>query len=302
VSVLSVILALVGAVLFAFGTVLQQKGTMEEPAGEALKAGFLLRLLRKPVWLLGVGIDALGYACQAAALGVGKLVVVQPLLVSSVVFALPIGARLTGQRVGRREIAGALAVVVGLAAFTLVSNPEGGVDNASDRGWLIGAAVTGGVALALVLASRGTKSAGARAALIGTASGVLFGYIAALTKATVDQLDDGIVAVLTDWHLYGLIGTSVIAFALMQAALATGALAPALSTVMVFETLVGVAAGIWMLDEQLHEETWGIVVSSLSLAIVVVGLILLARSQGALEEGSKPAEGEAEAVPVTTSP
>ena len=141
-STLSVILALVGAVLFAFGTVLQQKGTMEEPEGEALKAGFLLRLLRKPVWLLGVGIDALGYACQAAALGVGKLVVVQPLLVSSVVFALPIGARLTGQRIGRREIAGAVAVVVGLAAFTLVSNPEGGVDNASDRGWLIGAAVT----------------------------------------------------------------------------------------------------------------------------------------------------------------
>jgi drug/metabolite transporter (DMT)-like permease len=300
VSGLSVILALVGAVLFAFGTVLQQKGTMDEPEGESLKAGFMLRLVRKPVWLLGVGIDALGYACQAAALGVGKLVVVQPLLVSSVVFALPIGARLTGQRIGRREIFGALAVVVGLAIFTLVSNPEGGTDNASDRGWLIGAAVTGGIALALVLASRTTKRVGARAALLGTASGVLFGYIAALTKATVDRFDDGFVAVIADWHLYGLIGASVIAFALMQASLATGALAPAIATVMVFETLVGVAAGIWMLDEQLHEETWGTIVSVLGLVIVVVGLIPLARSQGA-ESQAKPEEDEAEAVPAATS-
>lgn len=296
-STLSVILALVGAVLFAFGTVLQQKGTMEEPDDESLKAGFLLRLLRKPVWLLGVGIDAAGYACQAAALGVGKLVVVQPLLVSSVVFALPIGARLTGQRIGRREIAGAVAVCVGLAAFTLVANPEGGRDNASDAGWIIGAAIAGGLSLALVLGSKATKRAGVRAALLGTASGVLFGFIAALTKATVDRLEDGIVAVVADWHLYGLIATSVIAFALMQSALATGALAPAFATIMVFETLIGIAAGIWMLEEELHEDIWGMAVTSASLLLVVIGLVALSQSQGAAEGGASRAKAETEPEP-----
>jgi drug/metabolite transporter (DMT)-like permease len=287
-DLLAIVLALVGAVLFALGTVLQQKGAMEESGAEDLEAGSLLRLLRKPVWLLGVGIDGLGYACQAAALGVGTIVVVQPLLVLSVVFALPLGARLTGQRVGRREVVGALVVVVGLAAFTLVSNPEGGKDDATDRAWIIGAAITGGVALALVLASRGERSPGVRAALLGTASGVLFGLIAALTKATVDRLDDGIIAVLADWHLYGLIGASVIAFALMQGALATGALAPALSTIMVFETIVGVACGIWMLGEELHEEAWGVALSVAALVLVIVGLIALSRSQGAPEGGAQP--------------
>jgi drug/metabolite transporter (DMT)-like permease len=292
-DLLAIILALVGAVLFAFGTVLQQKGAMEEAGDENLGAGGLVRLLRRPVWLLGVAIDGAGYACQAAALGIGTIVVVQPLLVLSVVFALPIGARLTNQRVGRREILGAVAVVIGLVLFTLISNPEGGRDDATDRAWIIGAAITGGVALALVLASRGSRTPGVRAALIGTASGVLFGFIAALTKATVDRLDDGIVAVLADWHLYGLIGTSVIAFALMQAALATGALAPALSTVMVFETIVGVACGIWMLGEELHEAAWGTAVSVVSLAIVVAGLVALSRSQGAAEGGPQPSPAPA---------
>jgi drug/metabolite transporter (DMT)-like permease len=283
VDTLAIVLALVGAVLFAFGTVLQQKGAMEEAGDESLDAGGLVRLLRKPVWLLGVAIDGAGYACQAAALGIGTIVVVQPLLVLSVVFALPIGARLTGQRVGRRELWGAVAVVAGLVLFTVLSDPEGGNDDATDRAWIIGAVAAGGVSLVLFLASRKTSAPGARAALIGTASGVLFGLIAALTKATVDRLDEGIVNVLADWHLYGLIATSVIAFALLQSALATGALAPALSTVMVFETIVGVACGIWLLDEELHETAWGIVVTIVSLLIVIGGLVALSRSQGAAE-------------------
>jgi hypothetical protein len=81
VSSLSVGLALLAGFLFAIGTVLQQKGAMEESDSDALKASFIIRLLRKPVWLTGLVADALGYVAQAAALGVGKLIVVQPLLV-----------------------------------------------------------------------------------------------------------------------------------------------------------------------------------------------------------------------------
>ena len=162
-DLLAIVLALVGAVLFAFGTVLQQKGAMEEAGDENLGAGGMVRLLRRPVWLLGVAIDALGYACQAAALGIGTIVVVQPLLTLSVVFALPIGARLTGQRIGRREVFGAVAVVIGLVVFTLVSNPEGGNDDATDRAWIVGAAIIGGIAAALLVASRASRTPAASA-------------------------------------------------------------------------------------------------------------------------------------------
>jgi drug/metabolite transporter (DMT)-like permease len=283
VSVLSVLFALVAAGLFAVGTVFEQKGAMEEPDADALRAGFLLRLVRKPIWLLGLLADALGYAAQAAALGVGRLIVVQPLLVASVVFALPLGVRMTGQRIGRREVAGAAAVCAGLVVFMLVANPSDGLADAPGRHWLVAAGVVGAIAAILTLAAVG-RSAGVKAALLGTASGIIFGLVAALTKSTVDRFDDGLVAVVWNWHAYALIAASLIGFTLLQASLQTGALAPSVTTAMVFETVAGVAVGIALLHEELHEEPWGVVVSSLALAVILGGVIALAGSQSAPRE------------------
>lgn len=132
---LSIVLGLVAAFLFAVGTVFQQKAAMQESEDAAQSAGFLLTLARKPVWLFGVAMSGLGFAAQAAALGVGRLVVVQPLLVASIVFALPLGAKFTGQRVGRREIVGAIAVTAGIAGFLIIGNPsEGATTRRSSSG------------------------------------------------------------------------------------------------------------------------------------------------------------------------
>jgi len=292
---LTILLALLAALLFAIATVLQQRGAMQETGADAMKAGFLLKLLRKPVWLLGLAADGLGYAAQAAALGIGRLIVVQPLLVASVVFALPLGVKFTNQRVGKREIVGAIAVTAGLAAFTVISNPEGGKDDARLRDWLIAGAVLGVIAGVLVAASVGRKP-GLRAALLGTASGVLFGLTAGLTKATVDRFDDGFVAVVWNWHLYGLILVSVVAFSLTQSALQTGALAPAIATTMSFETISGVALGMTILDEELHDSALGLAGCFVTLAIALGGLVLLAGSQGAAEA---PAAGRDEAGELT---
>ena len=43
-----------------------------------------------------------------------------------------------------------------------------------------------------------------RAALLGTAAGILFALSAALTKATVEQLDEGVLTIFEHWHLYAL--------------------------------------------------------------------------------------------------
>ena len=221
-------LALFGGFLFAFGSVLQQKGAMEEPEASALRAGFLLRLLRRPIWLVGLIVDAAGYVAQAAALGLGKLVVVQPLLVSSVIFALPLGVWLTHQRVGRREIGGAIAVVAGLTAFMVVANPSGGRADAPGLQWAIAGALSGGAGV--VLAAIGwRRRPGMKAALTGSAAGILFGFVAALTKATVLRFDDGAAAVFLDWHIYTLAVASLVGFTLVQVSLQTGALAPAIT-------------------------------------------------------------------------
>ena len=105
---LAVCLALVAAFLYALGTVLQQKADIEEADPAGVSAGFLARLVQRPVWLAGVASELVGFIVLAVALGIGRLVIVQPLQVLSVVAALPLGVWLTGQQVGRRQIFGAV--------------------------------------------------------------------------------------------------------------------------------------------------------------------------------------------------
>ena len=85
------------------------------------------------MWLVGTLALLTGYVFQAAALDRGRLAIIQPLLVTTVVFALPLGYFLTRQHVGRREIVGAAVILAGLALFTYFGDPAGGNENAPGR-------------------------------------------------------------------------------------------------------------------------------------------------------------------------
>jgi drug/metabolite transporter (DMT)-like permease len=273
-----VILALVAAFFFALGLVLQEKAASDQPP-KSVGAGFLARLARQPIWLLGLCMQGLGFVAQAIALGIGRMVVVQPLLVASIVFALPLGRVIEKRRVRRTEVLGAGLVAAGLAALLVVSKPSAGEDDASLRSWaLIGGGAIGVAGLLFVLAR--DRSTTVRAGLLGTAGGVLFGLAAALTKATVSLLDEGIGAVLWDWHVYAMAIVSVAAFWLEQAALQTGALAAAVATTMAFDPLSSLVFGITLFDEALHETAAGYAMSLLSLATAIAGLVVLARAKG----------------------
>jgi hypothetical protein len=271
-------LAIVAAFLFALGLVLQEKAASGQPA-ESVRAGFLVRLAQEPVWLLGLLAQGLGFVAQAIALGVGRLVVVQPLLIASIVFALPLARVIEKRPIRRPDMIGAALVTVGLGALLVFSKPSAGKDDASLVAWaLIGGGAIGVAGVLFALARhRGSK---VRAALLGSAGGILFGLSAALTKTTVSMLDEGIGAVLSDWHVYGLVIVSVAAFWLEQASLQTGALAAAVATTMAFDPLSSLVFGIALFDEALHESAVGYTISLLSLATALAGLVLLARSKG----------------------
>ena len=168
---MAVTLALVAAFLFALAATLQQKGALA--LGDSLGSpSSFLRLAKERIWLLGSIALLVGYVVQAAALDRGRLSVIQPLLVMTVVFALPLGYWLTSQYVGRQEIAGAGVIVVGLAVFTVFGDPAGGKDNAPFSQWVIPLAVFLGIAVAATLmASRGSPSPTRKAALYGITAG-----------------------------------------------------------------------------------------------------------------------------------
>ena len=285
---MEIVLALAAALLFALGTVLQQKAGLDEPVeGEA--SGLLLRMARRPVWLAGIAADSLGFVAQAIALTIGRLAVVQPLLVSSVVFALPLGVRLTGQKVRRIDVAAAVVVTVSLGVFLVVADPSGGRDDAPVGEWLIAGGACLAVSAVLALAARGTRPA-RKAARLGISCGILFGLSAALTKAVGDQVADAPLEVFADWHLYALIAVGYVSLTISQLSLQTGVLAPAIATSMAFDPITSVLLGVTIMQESLHTSTAGSVAACAALAAALGGLAVLARR----EEGSaqtKPAGG-----------
>ena len=121
--------------MFALAATLQQRGALE--LGGVGSASSLLKLLSRPMWLVGTLVLFGGYIFQAAALDRGRLSIIQPLLVTTVVFALPLGYFLTSQIVGRREIVGAGVILAGLALFTYFADPSGGNDNAPGSEWAV---------------------------------------------------------------------------------------------------------------------------------------------------------------------
>ena len=180
---MAIVLALAAALLFALGSALQRRIAVE---GSSLRG-----LVRRPPWLAGIAADAAGFAAQAAALAVGRLAVVQPLLASTLVFALPLERR----RVRRSELAAALAVAAGLALFVTIADPAGGRTDASPAAWMATFAACAGLC---ALLRRGAVG-------LGCATGVLFGLSAALTKVVVGRLDEGVLHALIDWHVLALI-------------------------------------------------------------------------------------------------
>jgi drug/metabolite transporter (DMT)-like permease len=275
---MEVVLALVAALLFSLGTVLQQQVASTASEEEARRAGFLLRLARRPRWLAGIVADALGFAAQAVALAIGRLVVVQPLLATTVVFSLPLGAKLGGRRVVRRDMVAALAVTAGLAVFLVVADPTGGRDDPTSAGWIVSFAVTAVVCAALSFAARGRPPA-RRAGLLGAAAGILFGLTAALTKATVERLDEGVLEVLADWHLYGLLVVGYAATSLSQSSLQTGALAPSVATQMSLNPIASLLLGIFAFDETVHEDAAGTIAALAAFVVMIVGIVSLAAAE-----------------------
>ena len=253
-------LALVAAFLFALAATLQQKGALNLPTISLADPKSLVRLVGETTWLIGTLALFIGYLFQAGALDRGRLSVIQPLLVTTVVFALPLGYFLTKQHVGRREVIGAVVIIIGLGLFVYFGDPAGGNENASNTQWAITIALLSLLSvLMLVFGSGGGLSM--KAAVYGTVAGILFGLSSALTKPTLDYLHQSVGTMLSHWECYALAVAGVLGFVLQQVSLGTGRLAPSVATVSVANPLVGILIGILLLDERLSRPTWHVVVA-----------------------------------------
>ena len=288
------ILALVAAFLFALAAALQQKGALNLPELSLRSPASFARLAGQTMWLLGTVALLVGYVFQAAALDRGRLAIIQPLLVMTIVFALPLGYLLTSQHVGRTELIGAAVIVLGLALFAWYGDPAGGKENAPGSEWAVAIAGLGAVCVVLLMFG-GRGSLSLKAGVYGTVAGILFGLSAALTKPTLDFLHAGIDELLTHWEPYALAVAGVLGFVLQQISLGTGKLAPSVATVSVANPIVGILLGIVLFDERLSRPAWHVVAACIGLGLALVGAVLisLAREGSGAEDPTGAAAADA---------
>ena len=237
----------------------------------------LVGLLTNGVWLLGLAAQGVGVALQAAALDRGRVAIIQPLLVSSVVWALPLGYFLTHQIITPRHIAGASIIVAGLAVFAVVGDPAGGVDNAPTSDWIAALVVIAVVCIALLLVgSRGGLET--KAAVFGATAGTLYGLSAVLMKPVVETWHaDGIGELLAGWQVWVMAVAGLAGFYFQQVSLASGKLVTSVATVSVVNPVVSVLLGALVLQERLDKNPeWHAVAAIAALAVALLGAVIIA--------------------------
>jgi drug/metabolite transporter (DMT)-like permease len=221
---LVVLLALLAASCAAVGFVARQRATQQVPADKGMSTTIVVTSSRNPLWWAGALSAVAGYGFQAFALARGSLLLVQPLLATSLLFALPISAAVSHRRIARNEWAWAAVLTAGLAAFVLVGRPREGRQPPAAPAWaLVLAIFVPLVTMCVILAARGAGRR--RAVLLAVAVAVLLPIVAVLTKISVNALGvGGLKAMLLIPAPYLVPVLAVVATVLQQSAFHAGEL------------------------------------------------------------------------------
>ena len=269
--VASVLIALLAAVAFGAGAVLQHHGANLVARRFPLHPALVQDLLRQPWWLLGTLVDVVGVGLHMLALSLGPLTVVQPVLVLSLVAGLLLQP-LFGRPVRRGPLVSACVTVLGLAAF-LVTLPRNQTA-ATSAHWTAGMVAT----LVLVAVAYSlTRWPPARAAGLGTVAGVVLSLSAALAKSSLPLLAAGMLGdLLRTWQLWAGCALGAAGVLVTQIAFQAGALGPSLAALTVSQPAVGVLLGALVFDETVFSgptavvQLLGLLTALVSVAVLVI--------------------------------
>jgi fructose-specific component phosphotransferase system IIB-like protein len=285
-----IILALAASGFTAMASVAQRRAAAPAPGELSFNLRLVGFLLRRPVWFLGILCMILGFVFQVAALRVGSLSVVQPVIATELVIVFGVIALHEPHRVHRRDWIAALGMVVGLGTFLALARPHGGHDRASMSMWALAGLST--FALAGILAAlaylpgrQGLKpGAGRKAALLGIAAAVGFGFVAAVVKELSTHLSQGPTAVFSNWSPYVLLLSGAAAMFLASNAFQAGSLAASQPGLTIVDPLVAGALGVILFGESLRHDPLILVGEVFAVATVIASVVMLSRSPLVQEE------------------
>jgi drug/metabolite transporter (DMT)-like permease len=274
----NVAVTLAAAVLLGAGFVLQQHAAERAPKEFFLRLALISDLLRRRRWLAGLAVMIAGELASAWSVSHLPLSVVEPLLTTSLLFALALAIPLSGQRLRATELVGVLILGGGVAALSVARAASSPAKSfGSPSGWFAAAAIAA-VACGFVQAGR-RRSGVARATFTGTAAGLVFGIADALTRQTVHIMNaQPVTTLLTSWPVYGLIGASVVGLWLMECAFNAAPLHASLPAVSAAEPAAGILLGVLVFGDAIRTSPAMIAVQASGLAALVLGVVLVARA------------------------
>jgi drug/metabolite transporter (DMT)-like permease len=275
--VIAVIAALAAGCTFAIGAVLQQSAAREAPVEESLSLRLLWDLAHRPKWLLGIGSDVGSFALQALALAFGPIALVQPLLVTGVLFAIPIAVRLRGMRLHAQEWTGTVAVAGGLSMFLAAASPGEGVAQTTLTRWVLILIAVGGLMAVGVMIGQALQGP-ARASFFALSAGAAFGLLAALTKTSTHLLGQGAGTFFTAWQPYAMAGVAVAGAVVQQSAFQAAPLPASLPVMDAVEPAVAVLIGVFAFAEDLQTSIPALTLEAAGIVALITGIVLLDRS------------------------
>jgi drug/metabolite transporter (DMT)-like permease len=266
--------AVLAAACFGTAGVLQHRATHQAKERRPLSPALLVDLIRIPGFLVAIALGALGFALQVLALRFGPLILVQPLLVTGVLFYIVVAAAFGHRHADRTLVAGVLMALAGLSGFLAVANPTGGHGEFSSAAALpLGLALLGVVVVCLFAAAAIRNEL--RVLPLAVATSVCYGVTAALVRSlTVGGLGW---SALQQWETYAIVVIGPAGFLLNQNAFQKGMVGTlALGIITVGDPLTAIVCGTVWLGETIALDPWFVLGELLALGVMAAGVFLLA--------------------------
>ncbi len=294
---LAVLLGLLAGFLFAAAASLQQRAarwtvTQSRDAPPAagrsvLRPLFALvrKLVRNRLWLLGWLTNLTGFMAQAAALHFGSVALVQPLLVTQLLFALPLATAWARQWPTLTDWLGGGAVAAGVVVF-LAAREVAPLTGEPDRQRVVLAGLSTIIVVCLLVALSAGRRPAVHATLVAVAAGLCFAMSAVLIKLTLEDLiHRGVPATAVDWPGYALAVSTLSGLLLEQGAFAAGSLPAAVTAMTITNPLAGYLVGVLAFHVMPPSSPGSLAALAGSGALLFAGVVVLAHSPTVQPDG-----------------
>jgi drug/metabolite transporter (DMT)-like permease len=271
---LGLVAAFAAAVCYGVGSVLQAVAARGTASVEGLDPRLLIRLLRSWRYVVGVGLDGLGFVLGLVAVRSLPLFVVQSVVASFLAITAVLGAVFLRMPLTRRDWGALAVVVVGLALVGSSAAEDGAVDVTAVETWGV-LVVSLALGLAAVPLARIPGNAGATA--LGAVAGLSFGATAVAARMLPAEGAPGVElrALVASPATYALAVAGAVALLTYSIALQRGSVTQATAPLVVGETIAPAAVGLLLLGDQARPG-WG-AVATVGFVLAVAGAVALAR-------------------------